>query len=87
MNNSNLSLWTPGCTCGPERSQPSLHQPQASRADRGQRERTLPQPLMCTAAALMPAPEHTLAHMCHVPGWRLAKEAPLAPVHGSRIGP
>ena len=41
---------------------------------------------MCTAAALVPAPAHTLAHTCHVPGWRLASEAPLALVHGSRSG-
>lgn len=49
----------------------------------GQRVRKLPQPLRCTAAILVPAPAHTLAHTCHVPGWKLASEAPLSLVHGS----
>lgn len=63
MNNSSLSLWIPGCTCGPKRSQPSLQcKPQAPRADRGPKERKLPQPRMCTAAAPTPAPEHTRSH-------------------------
>lgn len=80
MSNSSLSFWTSGLCLQPPYKALRASGPQGRR---GQRVRKLPQPLMCTAAALVPAPAHTLSRTCHVPAWKLASEPPLALVHSS----
>ena len=71
MSNSSKPLHPWSVTLVPRGGSPLCKALRASgpREDRGQRERKLPQPLMCTAAALVPSPAHMLCS--HVPRARL----------------
>lgn len=88
MSNCSPSFWTWGLCLGSREvpAHPARLRAAGPGADMGQGASKLPESPRGTAATLVPAPVHTLTHTCHVPGWRLASEAPLAPVHAPVTG-